>query len=74
MAETTTSEDGPARRGGSGLLFIEEAAALARVPVSTLRWWVQTGKLKGTVRAGKRRLVPRRALAAALGVHVGDLG
>jgi excisionase family DNA binding protein len=72
MAATATRADGQGERAG-GLLFIEEAAALARVPVSTLRWWVATGKLKGTVRAGKRRLIPRRALAAALGVEVSDL-
>ena len=57
-----------------GLMLMEEAASAARVPISTLRWWVQTGKLRGTVRAGKRRLVPRRALAEALGVDLVDLG
>ena len=67
----TTSEQTSIRRG---LLTVEEAADVARVPVSTLRWWVQTGKLRGTVRAGKRRLVPRRALAEALGVDLADLG
>ncbi len=73
MTATATRVDEPGGRAGGGLLFLEEAAQLSRVPVSTLRWWVQTGKLKGTVRAGKRRLIPRRALAAALGVDVSDL-
>jgi predicted site-specific integrase-resolvase len=56
-----------------GLLFMDEAAALSRTSISTLRFWVQTGRMKGTVRAGKRRLVPRRVLAEALGVRVEDL-
>ena len=58
---------------GRGLLNVQEASTLSRIPVSTLRWWIQTGKLRGTVRAGRRRLVPRRALAEALGVDLADL-
>jgi excisionase family DNA binding protein len=58
--------------GTRGLLLIEEAAVIARAPASTIRWWIQVGKLR-SVRTGKRRLIPRSALAEALGVDVGDL-
>lgn len=56
-----------------GLLLLEEAARVARVSPSTIRHWISTGKLGGTVRLGKRRLIPRRALAYALGVDLADL-
>ncbi len=67
---TTRTAEAPERRG---LLLLEEAARVARVSPSTIRHWIATGKLGGTVRLGKRRLVPRRALAAALGVGIADL-
>lgn len=60
----------PERRG---LLLLEEAARMARVSPSTIRHWIATGKLGGSVRLGKRRLIPRRALADALGVALVDL-
>jgi excisionase family DNA binding protein len=53
--------------------LLEEAARMARVSPSTIRHWISTGKLGGTVRFGKRRLIPRRALAYALGVDLADL-
>lgn len=55
------------------ILTLEEAADLARTNVSTIRYWVSIGKLRGSIRVGKRRLVPRRALAEALGVDLKDL-
>lgn len=60
-------------RDKHGLLLLEEAAYLARVSTSTIRHWVATKKLIGTVRVGKRRLVPRRILAALLQVEPEDL-
>lgn len=36
--------------------FIEEVAADFRVPISTVRHWIATGKLR-SVRPGRRRLI-----------------
>jgi excisionase family DNA binding protein len=45
----------------SELLFLEEVAAMARTPLSTVRYWVATGKL-GSLRPGRRRFVRRSEL------------
>lgn len=47
------------------LLFLSEAAAIARVSVSTVRHWIASGKLS-SLRPGKHRMVRRRALEALL--------
>ncbi len=39
-------------------MFVEEIAAVARVPRRSVYWWIATGKLP-SVRPGRRRLVRR---------------
>ncbi len=43
---------------GHELLLVDEVAARCRTSVSTVRFWIQTGKLR-SVRPGRRRLVRR---------------
>jgi excisionase family DNA binding protein len=42
----------------SEFLYVEEIARLCRVPASSVRHWLSTGKL-ASVRPGRRRLVRR---------------
>lgn len=42
----------------SQLLKLDECAAMANVSIDTIRYWVRIGRL-GSVRPGRRRLVPR---------------
>jgi excisionase family DNA binding protein len=42
----------------SEFLFIDEIARKFRVPASTVRHWIATGKLR-SVRPGRRRLIHR---------------
>ncbi len=45
----------------SEFLFLEEVAAETRAALSTVRYWITTGKLP-SVRPGRRRLVRRTDL------------
>lgn len=45
----------------SDLLFLEEVAALVRVKLSCVRYWISTGKLE-SLRPGRRVMVRRGAL------------
>ena len=42
-------------------LYVDEIAELYRVPRSSVRYWISTGKL-ASIRPGKRRLVRREDL------------
>ena len=42
----------------SEFVFVEEIAHMCRVPASSVRYWLCTGKL-ASIRPGKRRLVRR---------------
>jgi len=46
-------------------LVVEEAAALARAPVGSVRSWCERGLIESH-RAGRRRLIPRDAFVAWL--------
>lgn len=59
-------------RSRSPLLTISEAARIANHPESTVRWWLQLGRLP-SVKPGRRRMVPMRDLAEFLGVPLADL-
>lgn len=52
----------PTGRLGMGdsveFVFVEEIAQMCRVPASSVRYWLSTGKL-ASIRPGKRRLVRR---------------
>jgi excisionase family DNA binding protein len=54
-----TSPAGPSAT--DGYLLLSEVAELARAPISTVRFWVLTGRPPSS-RPGKRRLVRRRDL------------
>jgi excisionase family DNA binding protein len=41
--------------------LLSEAADIARTTTSTVRWWIQTGRLK-SVKPGRRRLIAESAL------------
>jgi excisionase family DNA binding protein len=56
MRNATTAED---------LLLVEEVAREMRVPVTTVRWWIRTGKLPAS-RPGRRLVVRRSDLEALL--------
>lgn len=43
------------------LLLLEEVARKCRTSLSTVRYWIRTGRLR-SVRPGRRRLVHRREL------------
>jgi excisionase family DNA binding protein len=45
----------------SELLFLEEVAEIARAPLSCVRFWVRTGKLR-SLKPGRRVLVRRAVL------------
>ena len=45
----------------SDLLFLEEVAEITRVPVSCVRFWIRTGKLR-SLKPGRRVLVRRAIL------------
>ena len=45
----------------SDLLFLEEVAALMRVPVSSVRYWIRKGRLQ-SLKPGRRVLVRRTEL------------
>jgi excisionase family DNA binding protein len=45
----------------SEFLFLEEVASETRTPLSTVRYWIITGKLP-SIRPGRRRLVRRSDL------------
>lgn len=47
------------------LLLLDEAAAIARVSIETVRYWVKRGKLV-SIRPGRRRLIRRQDLEAFL--------
>lgn len=47
--------------GEHAFLLIEEVAVLLRTTPNSVRYWIQTGKLK-SIRPGRRRLIPRVAL------------
>ncbi len=49
----------------SELLLINEVAAICRAPISTVRHWLATGKLR-SVKPGRHRLVRRTDLEAFL--------
>jgi len=50
---------------GSDLMLVGEVAAICRTNVSTVRFWIQTGKLP-SLRPGRRRLVRRSDLESFL--------
>jgi excisionase family DNA binding protein len=43
------------------MMTIDEVAVFMRAPVSSVRGWISCGRL-GSVRPGRRRLIPRAAL------------
>lgn len=49
----------------SPFLMLEEVAAYTRAPLSSVRYWITTGRLE-SVRPGRRRMVTIRALLAFL--------
>jgi excisionase family DNA binding protein len=49
----------------SDLLFLDEVAALMRVPVSSVRYWIRKGRLV-SLKPGRRVMVRREALDAFL--------
>jgi excisionase family DNA binding protein len=53
------------RENGDRLLLLTEVAQITRAPVSTVRFWVATGKLQ-SIRPGRRRLVRSSDLACFL--------
>jgi excisionase family DNA binding protein len=53
------------------LLLIPEVAAVARVEVSTVRYWLYR-KLIPSRKPGRRRLIARADLERFLGVSLGD--
>jgi excisionase family DNA binding protein len=55
----------------SEFLFLEEVAAEIRTPLSTVRYWIITGKLP-SIRPGRRRLVRRSDLERFLAASGGD--
>lgn len=55
------------------LLTLEEAAAIARAPIGSVRHWIATKRLP-SVRPGRRRLVRRADLARLLGLDTAELG
>jgi len=57
----------------SKLLLVEEVAAICRVPVSTVRYWLFVGKLP-SVRPGRRRLVREDELERFLARGAGHAG
>lgn len=71
VAMATTAERSADART-AGMLTLAEAAVIARTPVASLRRWIADDRLKA-VRPGRRVLITRRALAAALGVAIDDL-
>ena len=46
-------------------LLIDEAAAIARTSPNTIRYWIQSGRLR-SARPGRRRLIAERDLLALL--------
>ncbi len=46
-------------------LLLAEAADISRASISTVRWWIETGKLRAH-RPGRRVLIERSALLAFL--------
>lgn len=51
----------------------EEVRVITRAPsLSSVDHWIATGKLR-TVKPGRSRLIPRKALAEFLGVDLSDL-
>ncbi len=49
------------KQSGTELLLLSEVAQLCRVPLSSVRHWIQTGKLRSG-RFARRRLVRRDEL------------
>lgn len=47
------------------LLFLEDVAAITRVSVETVRFWIKRGRL-ASIRPGRRRMVRREDLEAFL--------
>lgn len=47
------------------LLRLDECAAIANVSIDTIRYWIRIGRV-GSVRPGRRRLVPREHFLAFL--------
>lgn len=56
----------------SPLLTLAQCAAIAQTPLSSIRFWCATGKLK-SVRPGRLRLVRRSDLAEFLNVPLEDI-
>ncbi len=54
------------------LLTVDEAARVARTATSTIRHWLQIGRLR-SVKPGRRRLIRRSDLAALLETPISDL-
>lgn len=54
------------------LLLINEVAKIARVSPASVRWWIQSGRLK-SVKPGRHRLIRRQDLADFLHVPVEDV-
>lgn len=47
------------------LLFLEDVAAITRVSIETVRFWIKRGRL-ASIRPGRRRMVRREDLEAFL--------
>lgn len=63
---------GASRGARRKLWYYEDIHERTGIPINTLRFWRQDGRLKG-VRAGKRVLFTPQAVADAVGVDVADL-